>query len=198
MSHKHYNIYQKRAAVNVYNEAMRWRKEHPEEPMEPIHIASVAAGGASSASVYSWMNLDLSMEALEAKEERRGGVHKLSRDQERLLVGFASDRRHSHQVVSLEILQEFCDCYFSLKVSSSILSRAMHSYGFSSLKAMSRNSRMTTREVVEDALSSVEEIRSHDFTPDRIIFMDETGLWSNVTAPRTYHFKNWCAIKPLL
>jgi hypothetical protein len=45
--------------------------------------------------------------------------------------------------------------------------------------------------VVEDALSAIEEIRSFGFPPHRIIAMDETGLWSNITAPKTYHFKNW-------
>lgn len=50
---------------------------------------------------------------------------------------------------------------------------------------------MTSEEVVDDAISAIEEIRSYDFPPHRIIAMDETGLWSNVAKPKTYHFKNW-------
>lgn len=53
---------------------------------------------------------------------------------------------------------------------------------------------MTSEEVVNDALDCIEEIRSYNFPPHRIICMDETGLWSNVTKPKTYHFKNWCDI----
>jgi len=63
--------------------------------------------------------------------------------------------------------------------------------GFSSQKAMTRSSRMVTLEVVDDALSSIEEIRSYGFSPDQVLFMDETGLWSNVKNRQTYNFKNW-------
>ena len=67
----------------------------------------------------------------------------------------------------------------------------MNEYGFSSQKAMSRSSRMVTEEVVDGAISSIEEIRSYGFEPDQLLFMDETGLWSNVREPRTYHYRNW-------
>jgi hypothetical protein len=67
----------------------------------------------------------------------------------------------------------------------------MSENGFSSQQAMTRSSRVTTEEVVDDAISALEEIRSYNFPPHRIICMDETGLWSNVTQPRTYHFKHW-------
>jgi hypothetical protein len=45
--------------------------------------------------------------------------------------------------------------------------------------------------VVDDALSCIEEIRSYEFPPDQVLFMDETGLWSNVRQQSTYHFRNW-------
>jgi len=44
---------------------------------------------------------------------------------------------------------------------------------------------------VEDAISFILKIRDYGFPPHRIITMDETGLWSNVVSPRTYHFKSW-------
>jgi hypothetical protein len=67
----------------------------------------------------------------------------------------------------------------------------MNEFGFSSQKAMSRSSRMVTEEVVDAAISSLEEIRSYGFGSDQLLFMDETGLWSNVREPRTYHYRNW-------
>ena len=51
---------------------------------------------------------------------------------------------------------------------------------------------MISPEVVDDALSLIEEIRSYNFPPHRIISMDETGVWSNGTQRLTFHFKNWC------
>jgi hypothetical protein len=53
---------------------------------------------------------------------------------------------------------------------------------------------MISEEVVDDAITFIHVIRSYGFPPSRIISMDETGLWSNVTKPTTYHFKNWCDI----
>jgi hypothetical protein len=67
----------------------------------------------------------------------------------------------------------------------------MEGNGFSSQKVMARSSRIASPEVVDAALDSVLEIRSYEFLPHRILFMDETGLWSNVVAPRTFHFLNW-------
>lgn len=67
----------------------------------------------------------------------------------------------------------------------------MKENGFSSQKTLSRNSRMVHSEVVDDAIEALQQIHSFNFPPERIIAMDETGLWSNVSAPRTYHYKNW-------
>jgi hypothetical protein len=67
----------------------------------------------------------------------------------------------------------------------------MKENGMSSQRSMTRASRLVNEEVVEDALSSIEEIRSYGFPPDRVICMDETGLWSNVTKLATYNIKNW-------
>ena len=53
---------------------------------------------------------------------------------------------------------------------------------------------MVGEEVVQAAIEAIEEIRSHDFPPHRILCMDETGVWSNAVDPRTYHFVNWYVI----
>ena len=137
------------------------------------------------------MNLDKDSEI--DREERRGRERALSEDEEKLLVGFAIATRTSHRPLSLADLSNFCTSYLSTSPSYSTLSRIMNGYGFTSQKAMDRNSRMVSEGGVEDALSFILEIRSYNFPPNRLIFMDETGLWSNVAAPRTYHYKNWSA-----
>ncbi len=191
MSNKHYSIGRKRASVDVYRAAMRRRKERSTKPLTPLELARAAAGGASRARIYAWLNEDLSEQAVEARVERRGGRRLLTDDQERLLVGFAVSTRTSLQPVTLTDLGKFCHSHFGVRPSICTLSETMSSHGLSSQKAMTRNSRMTSQLVVEDALLTIEEIRSYNFPPRRLIFMDETGLWSNVRAPKTYHFRNW-------
>ena len=69
----------------------------------------------------------------------------------------------------------------------------MSEYGLSYQMAMSRNSRMTSIEVAA-SFDFLMDIRSMDLDPKDIIVMDETGLWSNVTRKRTYHFINLCEL----
>jgi hypothetical protein len=162
--------------------------------VNPISLAQVASGGAAPSQIFRWLKQDLSDE-VEADRKRRGGRPRvLSDDQKALLVGFAVSQRSVLQPVSLESLQRFCENYLNIKPSYATLSRIMFQNGFSSQKALSRNSRMTSEDVVDDAIDALEQIRSFDYPPHRIICMDETGLWSNVTAPRTYHFRFWFAI----
>jgi hypothetical protein len=188
---KHHHIERKRAAVDVFREVKRLRAQHGVNWLSPLPLASVAAGGASTASIYEWLHSNLSIDSEMANEERRGRPHAFSEEQERLLVGFACSRRYSLKPVSLHILQSFCDSYLKVKPALSTLHHVMAEHGFTSQRTLSRTSRMVTAEVVEDALSSIEEIRSYGFPPHRIICMDETGLWSNLLKPKTYHFQNW-------
>lgn len=160
---------------------------------QPIALASVAAGGASKAQIHVWLNENLSPEAVSEKQENRGASKLLSDDQESLLVGFAISTRSSLEPVTLETLRQFCFNLFDVVPSLPNLSRNMNEFGFSSQKAMSRSSRMVSTEVVDAAISSIEEIRSYIFPPDQVLFMDETGLWSNVRQRKTYHFQNWCS-----
>ena len=154
----------------------------------PPDPASVAAGGASKTQIYEWLKADLTSDH---ELETRGASPLLNEDLEMLLVGFTISMRSSFQPVTLATLTPFCQSHFNISPSLPTLSRIMSKHGFSSQKAMARNSRMVSQEVVEDALSFIEEIRSYAFPPHRVICMDETGLWSNVTTPKTYHFKNW-------
>lgn len=188
---KHYALERKRAAVEVFRAAKRLRTEHGAKWLSPTSLASVAAGGASQRQIYEWLKSDLSEEVQQQEEETRGRPRALSEDHEALLVGFAISTRTSLQPLALTDLARFSTSYLSTSPSKPTLSRIMSEHGFTSQKALSRNSRMVSPEVVEDALSAIEEIRSFGFPPHRIIAMDETGLWSNITAPKTYHFKNW-------
>jgi len=187
----HYHIERKRAAVEAFRHAKRLRTEHGAKWLNPASFASVVAGGASTTQVYQWMNTDLSTDVQEQKEERRGSARMLSEEQEALLVGFAIWSRSSLKPVSLKTLRQFCVSHLNVTPSLSTLSRIISSHGFSSQKTLSRNSRMVSPQVVEDALDAIKEIRSYEMRPDRVLFMDETGLWSNVVAGKTYHFRTW-------
>jgi hypothetical protein len=188
---KHYHIERKRAAVAVFRQAKELRAQHGVKWLSPLSLASVAAGGASRRRISIWLDIDLSADTEREKEEHRGRPRAFSEEQEHLLVGFASSRRFSSKPVSLEHLRRFCTSYLKVKPALSTLHYIMAEYGFTSQTSLSRSSRMVTTQVVEDALSSIEEIRSYGFPPHRIICMDETGLWSNVSKPKTYHFRNW-------
>lgn len=191
----HYHIERKRAAVAVFRLAKSLRGEQGAKGLSPLNLASTAAGGAAPAQIYKWLKSDLNEDAQEQREESRGRPRALSEDEEMLLVGRAISTRSSLHPVTLATLQRFCNSYLSVSPSLPTLSRLMSDRGFSSQKALSRNSRMVSTEVVEDALSAIEEIRSYDFPPHRVISMDETGLWSNVVKPKTYHFRNW-SVRP--
>jgi len=154
------------------------RTEHGAKWLSPLALASVAAGGASQTRIYEWLHTDLTDDK---DEEARGARPVLHDDLE----------RSSLKPLTLALLKQFCQSYFNVSPSLPTLSRIMSKHGFSSQKAMVRNSRMVSTEVVDDALAFIEEIRTYAFPPHRIICMDETGLWSNLAAPKTYHFTNW-------
>lgn len=187
----HYSPDRKRAAVDVFRSVKRLCTERGAKWLDPASLASVAAGGASKTQIYAWLQTNLSEDTQQQQEENRGRPRVLSEDQQMLLVGFASCTRSSLHPVQLTDLKRFSDSYLSSSLSLSTLSRIMSEHGFTSQKAQARNSRMVSPDVVEDALAAIEEIRSYNFPTYRVICMDETGLWSNVSAPKTYHFKNW-------
>lgn len=194
----HYHVERKRAAVDIFKYAQELRNEHPTTWLRPMAFASVAAGGASRRRIRVWMQSDLSEEAQDRRRESRGRPRALTDEQECLLVGFAVSNRINLKPVSLSTLSRFCLSYLGEEPALSTLSSIMSAHNFSSQRTMSRNTRMVSPDVVEDALSAIEEIRSYDFPPHRVIVMDETGLWSNVTKAKTYHFKNWYVISVFL
>jgi hypothetical protein len=187
----HYHLERKRAAVDVYREVKRLKKESDGILHSAYEFASVAAGGASETQIRLWLKSDLSDDAILQKEDRRGAARALTNDEENLLLGFAICERTSLQSLTLAMLQKFCLSYIQKNVSLATLSRIMRESGFSSQRVISRSSRLVSPETVKEALSFIEEIRSYALPPSRLIFMDETGLWSNVVKPKSYHFVNW-------
>lgn len=177
--------------VAIFKHALMLKKEHGVTGISPINMAHAAAGGASKRQIYNWLNQDLSNEAHHARAERHRPDSMFTEDQIALIVGFACSTRSSLRTVNAETLQRFCETHLQVKPSRATISRILNKHGLTSQKALTRNSRMVTEEVVDDALGFIAELREYGFEPDQIIIMDETGLWSNVKAARTYHFKNW-------
>lgn len=192
----HFHIERKRAAVAAYRHAKRLKTEHGAKWLNPVEHAQAVAGGGSRAQIFNWLKSDFSEAAVEQREERRGASPSLSEDETSLLVGFACFLRSSQKPVDLKVMSQFCTSHLSTTPSMPTISRIMKRFGFSSQKTMTRNSRMVSEDVVEAALDAILELRSYEFSPDQLLFMDETGLWSNVTQPKTYHFANWYTTPP--
>ncbi len=49
---------------------------------------------------------------------------------------------------------------------------------------------MTDLDVANEAVEFLLSLRARRLRPDQILFMDETGLWSNAVERRTYNFVN--------
>jgi transposase len=137
-----------------------------------------------------WKREHLSLEEHKAHLSLRGRHRKVSEQQEKLLIGYACDRRGSLLAVTQADLIDFAKSHFNITLPKWVITYITKRAGFSSQKAMNRESRMTTQKVVDDSIAFLEEVRSYKYSLDRIIIMDETGLWSNIVAPRTLHFVN--------
>ena len=137
-----------------------------------------------------WKREQLSPSEHQAHRSSQGRHRKLSELQEDLLIGYACDRRRALLAVTQADLIDFAKTHLNVTLSHATITEITQRAGFSSQKAMKRESRMTTQKVVDDSIAFLEEVRSYKYSLDRIIIMDETGLWSNVVAPRTLHFVN--------
>lgn len=161
---------------------------------QKLEIASGSDHPPSTATIYRWKKEALTEDEHVARLKRRGRCPKLTDEQNQLLCGFACFLRQSHETVSLQRLRDFCSTHLAVTLSSSAISKRMKEWGFSSQRAMKRESRMVSQKVVDDAIDLVSTVRGYQYPPSRILVMDETGLWSNQVAPYTYHFRNGYAI----
>lgn len=191
---KSYSGDTKRAAVRAYKYVQTRSTGPTHVTPTPVGIAVAASGGASTRSVYRWLDQDLSQDAIDERLSHRGRKPLLSDSQECLTIGYVIDCRRSLLTVSRRDVVDFARAYLKLELRPQFISDLFTRYDFSLQKVLTRSSRMVSHEVVDDALTTIATIREYGFPPDRILVMDETGLWSNVSSPRTYHFRNWSNI----
>lgn len=141
------------------------------------------------ATYYQWKCDLFTKEQYTSNLSRRGRQPKLSDGQMMLLLGFSCHCRRLHRQVKQQTLIDFASTHLHTQLTPPWLTYHMKEHGFSSQQVLTRASRLTTQKVVDDALAFIKELRSYHYAPDCIISMDETGLWSNVSQPRTYHFR---------
>lgn len=171
---------------------------------DTLTLARAASGGASDDAIRKWLNsnIDEDPEIAEKEEKERlslrGAKLKLESDFQALLVGHAIHRRLSFRAVNAQDLIDFARGTFGIDIAQQRISEILIAYGFSSQLSMGRNSRMTDEKVAEDCVAFILELRVLRKTFKKLMVMDETGLWSNVVARLTYHFRNLYGILLLL
>jgi len=168
-------------------------RKDPELSYRPLSQLLVLVAGPrpvpTQQTFYRWKREDLSLSQYHTRLHLRGKRCSLTIEQKQLLLGYACDRRRSLMAVSLKDLRDFSSTHLHSKLLNSTTSKYMQEAGFSSQRSLKRNSRMTTQKVVDDSIAFLGVVRSYAYSSDRIIIMDETGLWSNVVKPRTYHYR---------
>lgn len=195
-----YSFGEKLATVRVVKASSDWKQiqEGKRRRLSPstMSLARAASGGATDEAIRNWLklNIDEDPEAAEEEEKerlaKRGAKQKFDADFKALLVGFAIHRRLSFRAVSAQDLIDFAHGTFGRVILQQRVSEILNGYGFTSQLSMGRNSRMTDEQVVEDCVSFILELRNIRKSFWSLLVMDETGLWSNVVARLTYHFRN--------
>lgn len=149
-------------------------------------------------TINRWKNKDMSLSSQKERLKRCGRQSKWSEDQKKVVIGYAVDLRLESKAVSLETITNFTNYHLTPNMSETSILRLLKSYNFTSQKAMVRNSRLVSEEVVDDAIKFLLKVRDMNLEPDQLVFMDETGLWSNHTPSRTYNPKSRYEILILL
>lgn len=184
----------KQAAVRVVLESAEWKEicegKRQRLSSRTLDLASVVSGGASYKAINRWINTDISPEAEKERLNHRGRKAEIPQDVKALCAGYAINRRLDLKAVSRQDIIDFARGIFDLNIAPQRVSEIMEDYGLSYQMALGRNSRMTSPEVAESAYDFILDIWRMKLDPKDIIVMDETGLWSNVTRKRTYHFVN--------
>ncbi len=184
----------KQAAVRLVHQSEEWKEicegKRQRLTSHTLGLASVVANGASYDSINRWIKSDISLEAETERLSHRGRPLEIPQDLRVLCAGYAINRRLDLKAVSRQDIIDFARGIFDISLSPQRVSEIMGDFGLSYQMAMSRNSRMTSTEVAEAAYEFVMDLRTMKLNPIDILVMDETGLWSNVTRKRTYHFIN--------
>jgi hypothetical protein len=194
MKRKHsYTGDEKRSGTRVFR-ALQGPAHSVNAPHPPPYVlASIAAHGASRRTLYRWRGQNLSEDKIKERLSHRGRLRKFSDEENMLMVGYVIDRRMNFLSVSRDHVIAFTKDYLGVMPRPQYISELLSKHDLTYQTSKARNSRLTSEDVVKDAIDVILKIRDYAFTPDCIIVFDETGLWSNVVQPHTYHFKNWCA-----
>lgn len=180
-----------RASIRAFKAARTEHVPHPGLAPAPAAVAQSSSGGASRATIYRWVNSDMSQDAIIERLSHRGRHALLSEAQEALLIGNVIDRRLNLLPVERGTVIDFSEAYLNKHLRPQYVSSVLAKYAISLQRTLPRASRMLDLEVVEDALKTIVELREEGWAPRNILVMDETGIWSNSISKRTYHFRNW-------
>jgi hypothetical protein len=195
MKRKYYT-YEEREHILQYVEEEKAKPGNTRRLSELLCSATTPKPPPSESGYYSWKSNPITKTQHESNLSRRGRRQTLSHDQEILVFGFVCHCRRLHLVFKQQTLIDFASTHLDTKLTRTWVTHHMKENGFSSQRVLTRDSRLTTAKVVEDALNFIKELRGYHYDPDCIISMDETGLWSNVSQPRTYHFRGGYASPP--
>lgn len=152
--------------------------------------AQALSGGASEDAIHRWLLEDISPSAEKERLSHRGATPVFAEDFIKLAVGFAVDMRLDLQAVSRQAILDFVHGFCGITPQPQKVSEWLAEHGFSSQMALARSSRMTDLEVANEAVEFLLALRARDLDLKQILFMDETGLWSNTVERKTYHFIN--------
>ena len=155
------------------------------------------SGGASTDAIHRWLTSDISADAESERLSQRGRHQSFSEDFQKLCVGFGVHRRLSLLTLEAKDVIDFGRGFFNVELTPSYISRLLTGHGMSSQLAMARNSRMVSPKVADDCVDFILLLRRLKREFPGLLGMDETGLWSNTVARRTYHFRSQYATPPL-
>jgi hypothetical protein len=164
---------------------VRERLSHP-----VMSQALTLSGGASEDAIHRWLMEDISPASLAERLSHRGAKPMFPEDFIKLAVGYAIDLRLDLQAVDRAAIVDFVHGFCGITPQPQRVSEWLSDHGFSSQISLPRSSRMTNLEVASEAVEFLLKLRARKLQPNQILFMDETGLWSNSVQRRTYNFRN--------
>jgi len=159
-------------------------------PTSVMSQAQVLSGGASVDAIERWLEEDISPSAENERLSHRGAKPMYPEDVIKLAVGYAVDLRLDLQAVDRLAIIDFVSGFCGITPQPQRISEWLADHGFSCQMSLSRTSRMTNLDVANEAVEFLLNLRKRNLQPNQILFMDETGLWSNTVERRTYNFVN--------
>lgn len=178
------------AAVRLFNFLRVKKEEGCWEKLTPMEIIQQLAPGVTRSTIYRWVNEDKDSDDIKASLSRRGRHPILTKDQRELAIGYVIHRRSHLLHVSAKDVKLFIQNYLNTNARNQYIYNLLNEYGITHQRVQARSGRMITPEVVDDAIKFITELREKRYPSHCIIFMDETGIWSNTVPHKTYNVKN--------